>query len=207
LFAHFGSKEALQLRVLESAVDRFIATVLAPALRAPRGEPRLRALFENWLTWSRAECLEGGCPLVAAAIELDDRPGPVRDYLLQAQKDWLEALATAARIAIEEGHFSPDTEPEQVAHEFNSAILGYHHAARLLRDPQAEARTRRAFEAMVARAGAAPAQPESDSELIGTALGSFRSRQRTQGSAPARARRRAGGPQGTNMARPESDSN
>src|SRR5216110_1068336 len=74
LFAHFQSKEALQLQVLEFAAERFVATVVRPALSTPRGEPRVRAMFENWLKWPKESALPGGCFFVAAAVELDDQP-------------------------------------------------------------------------------------------------------------------------------------
>jgi AcrR family transcriptional regulator len=126
LFAHFGSKEDLQLAVLRTAVDRFVAEVIAPALREPRGEPRVRALFERWLGWETATYLPGGCPFIAVSNELDDRPGPVRDYLVQSQRDWLDALANAARIAVAEGHFRADLDVDQFAYEVYSAILAFH---------------------------------------------------------------------------------
>src|SRR4028119_719493 len=93
LFAHFQSKEQLQLDVLETATTRFIEMVIAPALREPRGEPRVRALFERWMEWEKAPFLPGGCPFIALANELDDRPGPVRERLVAYQRDWLQALA------------------------------------------------------------------------------------------------------------------
>src|SRR5688572_20094465 len=96
LFAHFSSKENLQLAVLEEAMARFVALVIGPALKKPRGEPRVRALFERWLEWSRAEFLPGGCIFVVASVELDDRPGPARDRLIASQKDWFGTLAHAA---------------------------------------------------------------------------------------------------------------
>ncbi|HEX7182344.1 MAG TPA: TetR/AcrR family transcriptional regulator [Thermoanaerobaculia bacterium] len=150
LFAHFQSKEQLQLDVLGTAVARFIETVIAPALREPRGEPRVRALFERWLQWEDAPFLPGGCPFVALANELDDRPGPVRERLVGYQRDWLQALATAARIAVDEGHFRADLDAEQLAFNLYAIILSYHHFSRLLRDPAAETRARRAFEALLA---------------------------------------------------------
>ena len=104
LFAHFESKQNLQLAVLQTSVDRFISQVVAPALGEARGLPRVRALFENWLAWSNDPGRPGGCFFIAAANELDDRPGPLRDRLVAYQRDWLEALATAARIAVEESH-------------------------------------------------------------------------------------------------------
>lgn len=152
LFAHFGSKEDLQLAVLRSAVDRFVADVIAPALRERRGEPRVRALFERWLAWEGAR--PGGCPFLAVSNELDDRPGPVRDYLVQSQRDWLDALANAARIAVAEGHFRADLDAERFAYESYSAILAFHHFHRLLRDPGAEERCRGSFEELLARSRA-----------------------------------------------------
>ena len=151
VFAHFGSKKDLQLQVLAIARDRFIETVVSPALRRERGEPRVRGLFENWLAWSQASFLPGGCPFVSTANELDDIPGPLRDYLLQSQRDWLDTLATAARIAVDEGHFRLDLEVEQFAYDFYSIILAYHHFHRLLEDPKSEARCRVAFESLLER--------------------------------------------------------
>src|SRR5690242_942401 len=99
LFAHFASKEALQIAVLDDARDRFVTTVVSPALKEPRGEPRVRALFDRWLRWEQAAFQPGGCVFVAAAAELDDQEGPVRDRLVEIQRDWVDALETAARIA------------------------------------------------------------------------------------------------------------
>lgn len=150
LFAHFQSKEQLQLDVLETAVAKFIEMVITPALREPRGEPRVRALFERWLEWENAPFLPGGCPFIALANELDDRPGPVRDRLVGYQRDWLQALAGAARIAVTEGHFRADLDCEQFAYDLYANILAYQHFSRLLRDPAAEPRVRRGFEALLA---------------------------------------------------------
>lgn len=149
LFAHFQSKEELQLQVLETAVERFIETVVAPGLKEPRGEPRVRAFFERWMGWEKAKFQPGGCIFVATANELDDRPGPLRDRLVAYQRDWLQALATAARIAVEEGHFRADLDLSQFAHDLYAIFLAYHHFSRLLRDPEAEARARRSFEALL----------------------------------------------------------
>ena len=151
LFAHFGSKEDLQLAVLRTAADRFVAEVITPALREPRGEPRVRALFGRWLAWEQASYLPGGCPFIAVSSELDDRPGPVRDYLVQSQRDWLDALANSARIAVAEGHFRGDLDPDQFAYELYSVILAFHQFHRLLRDPSTGERCRRAFEGLLDR--------------------------------------------------------
>ncbi|HET9449383.1 MAG TPA: helix-turn-helix domain-containing protein, partial [Aggregicoccus sp.] len=150
LFAHFESKAALQVETLQEATRIFTELVVRPALAKPRGEPRLRAAFENWLHWGQAAALEGGCLFMAASVELDDQEGPARDCLVQNQRDWLDTLATIVRSCVREGHFREDTDPEQVAHDLYGIALAHQHAARLMRDPKAEARARRAFEALLA---------------------------------------------------------
>jgi AcrR family transcriptional regulator len=151
LFAHFRSKEQLQLAVLREASDRFVSKVLAPALREPRGEPRLRAFFENWVRWDSEE-FPGGCPFQAAADELDDQPGPVRDYLVETQRDCFDSMATIARAGVEAGRLRADLDPRQLAYELFGIMLAFHHAHRLLRDPDADKRARTAFEALLERA-------------------------------------------------------
>ena len=150
LFAHFGSKDELQLQVLQAAVERFTENVIRPSLSAPRGEPRLRALFENWLAWSNAPDMPGGCVLVAASTELDDRPGPQRDFLAKAFRSRAAFMAKAAELAIEAGHFRPDLDPEQFAFEVDAIVLGYHHAQRLMRNPNAGKLARGSFERLLA---------------------------------------------------------
>lgn len=152
LFGHFQSKEALQVQVLRHAAERFVEAVLRPALKAPRGEPRLRQLFERWLEWPKAVPQPGGCLFVAAATELDDKPGHARDVLVELQRDWLEVLANAVRTAIAVGDFHEGTDPEQFAQDLYGIMLACHHATRLLRDPKAEKRARTAFEAILAAA-------------------------------------------------------
>jgi AcrR family transcriptional regulator len=156
LFAHFKSKEALQIQVLEFAAAQFAAEVVHPSLAAPRGEPRVRELFSRWLRWAKAHPGRSGCLFVSAAAELDDRPGAARDRVVMAQRDWLAFLARAAELAMREGHFHRGTDPRQFAYELYSLMLGYHHAARLLEDPAAEVRARNAFERLVALARAIP---------------------------------------------------
>jgi AcrR family transcriptional regulator len=151
LFAHFRSKEALQIQLLDYAVERFVDKVVRPALAAPRGEPRLRALFERWLEWSQAASVSG-CILVALSTELDDQPGPARDRLVQAERDWLDVMATCFRTGVAEGHFSEDVDPQQFAYDFKGIMLAHHHTTRLLRDPKATQYSRNAFEALLATA-------------------------------------------------------
>lgn len=154
LFAHFDSKEALQLDVLAAAAEKFTAVVVRPAFEAPRGEPRVRALFEHWLQWERIESLPGGCVFTHAAAELDDRPGPARDALVDWQQQWLDALAKAARIAVNEGHFHTGVDAELFAFQQYGLVMAYYHARRLFNDPQADDRVRRAFDALVTAARA-----------------------------------------------------
>jgi AcrR family transcriptional regulator len=150
LFAHFKSKQELQLQVLQEAVERFVVQVVAPAIRKPRGEPRVRAFFDRWLDWSRKQ--PGGCVIHSASSELDDRPGPLRDFLLAAHQDWRNTIRRGVRVAIEEGHFRSDLDADQFAFEFVGLALGYHHAARLLNDKKALKRARTGFDALLERA-------------------------------------------------------
>lgn len=152
LFAHFQSKEALQLAVVETAADRFTDQVIRPALKAPRGEPRVRALMDRWLAWGAASTSPGGCFFVAASVEVDDRPGPLRDAVARTQRDWVEFVAGAVRSGVAEGHFRDDTDPEQLAFELYGAALSFHHRARLLGEADADQRARRAVERLLAAA-------------------------------------------------------
>jgi AcrR family transcriptional regulator len=149
LFAHFGSKEALEVAVVEEASRQFVHDVVVPALAEARGLPRIRALFERWLAWGQRP---GGCFFVGASAELDDRPGPARDALVRACKDWIDALATAARIAVDEGHLRRDLEVGQFAFELYGIMIGGHTFMRFLRDPGGLDRTHAAFERLVAAA-------------------------------------------------------
>jgi AcrR family transcriptional regulator len=152
LFAHFGSKDSLQVHVLQAAAVRFENVVVRPALKASRGEPRLRALFERWLEWANSPEMPGGCVFVTAAVELDDRPGPARDFLVATQQQLLATIAKAVRVAQQAGHFRGDVDPEQLAFEVYGMMLGYNHANRLLRDPRANARIRVAFDRLITSA-------------------------------------------------------
>ena len=151
LFAHFRSKEALQIALLDYVAAQFIERVVRPALQERRGIPRIRAIFEKWLEWSNWKSMPGGCLFVAAATELDDRPGAVRDRLVGLQRGWLETLARAAVIAIDEKQFDASVDPLQFAHDAYGIMLAYHHARRLLRDPKAQLRAKIAFESLIGR--------------------------------------------------------
>ena len=144
LFAHFSSKDNLEVAVLDEAARRFVDLVVSPALREPRGAPRVRALLDRWLTWVQQDFMPGGCIFLAAAVELDDRPGPARERLVEAQRDWLETLAQAVRIAKKEGHFRDDLDAEQFAFEAFGIVESYMFFARLLQSQDAETRVRTA---------------------------------------------------------------
>jgi len=148
LFAHFGSKEELQLLTLKQTQTLFREQVFSPALTAPRGLPRLRALFSHWLTWLEHD-LPGGCVMLAASTEYDDRPGPVRDLLVAGQRELRGAIAKAIRLAIEERHLAAQTDPWQLAFELLGIVLAAHHDRRLLGDTRSIARARDAFERLL----------------------------------------------------------
>lgn len=149
LFAHFGSKEDLQLLTLKQAQKLFQETVFAPALTEPGGLPRLRALFSSWLAWLDRD-LPGGCLMLAATAEYDDRPGAVRDLLVVGQRELRGAIVKAIRLAIDAGHFDTGTDPWQFAFELFGIVLATHHDHRLFGDPRATARAHQAFERLVA---------------------------------------------------------
>lgn len=149
LFAHFTSKERLQQKTLEWASEVFIAQVLVPAIALPRGEPRVRAIFDNWLRWAFVGELPGGCIFLSAAAELDDRTGPVRDHLEETQRKWVGSLARAASLAKAAGHFRGDLDCQQFAFELYGIMMSAHFYGRLLRDKESEPRARRAFESLL----------------------------------------------------------
>jgi AcrR family transcriptional regulator len=148
LYAHFASKESLQVEVLQHARDRFTDVVMRPTLAAPRGEPRLRAFFDRWLDW-QTNAFGGGCVFVDAAAEFDEQDGVVRDELVRAERDKLESVRLIVGTAVSEGHFRDDVDGEQFAYEFEGIVLAHHHARRLMRDAAAEDRARRAFERLL----------------------------------------------------------
>ena len=151
LFAHFGARDELLLAVLAHGQNRFTEVVIKPALDHPRGVPRLRALFVNWLDWTEAADLPGGCPMIGGATEYDDRPGPVRDALAAGQRAWIEVLKRAVTRSIEAGQLAPDTDADQLVFELFGIALVTHHHRRLLGLAKARSRALEAFEALVAR--------------------------------------------------------
>jgi AcrR family transcriptional regulator len=157
LFAHFGSKEELQLATLRSAQELFVNKVFRPALDAPRGLARMRTMFRNWFEWLGSSGQPGGCVILAAVAEFDDRPGVVRDALLAGQKELRGAIAKAVRLAIETGELSADTDPWQLAFELFGIVLAAHHDRHLFDDPRAADRGEKAVERLLAAHNARPA--------------------------------------------------
>jgi AcrR family transcriptional regulator len=151
LFAHFGSREELLLAVLAHGQEQFVGVVLKPALEKPRGVPRLRAMFVNWLDWTESAELPGGCPMIGGASEFDDKPGPVRDMLASGQRAWIDTLKRGVRQAIEEGQLASATDPEQIAFEMFGIALVVHHHRRLLGYQKARSRALSALQALFDR--------------------------------------------------------
>src|SRR4051794_18207783 len=155
VFAHFGSREELQISVIREYHERFAEEVFRPAMHEPRGLPRLRALFERWIRRVSVE-IDSGCIYISGAVEFDDRPGPVRDALAAMVRDWHGALERAIRIAVDEGHLRADADANQMLFEVHGLILALHHDARFLRNPGVLDRARTGFERVVAHYQAAP---------------------------------------------------
>ncbi len=148
VFAHFGSREELQIAVIREYHHRFEDEVFFPAMREPRGVPRLRALFERWVRRVSVE-VDSGCIYISGAVEFDDRPGPVRDALVEMVRAWQAAMERAIRIGVDEGQLKPDTDAHQMLFEMHGLILALHHDARLMRTPGALQHAMRGFERVV----------------------------------------------------------
>ncbi len=157
VFAHFGSREELQISVVREYHAKFEEEVFFPALREARGLPRLKALFERWVRRVSME-IDSGCIYISGAVEFDDRPGPVRDALVTMVQAWQSALERAVRTAVEQGHLRAGTEPRQMVFELHGLILALHHDARFLRSPGAMERARNGFERLISHY-AASARP------------------------------------------------
>jgi AcrR family transcriptional regulator len=151
LFAHFRSKEELQVELLRAAEAALRREVIDPVMDVPEGLPRLRALVGRWLGWAARSGLPGGCPLYAAAFELDDaEEGPVREFLMGSKGEWSGMLEGLVRKAVELGHLSEDLDAAQFVWQLDGIYLSHHVSQRLMRDPEADARALTAFEKLVA---------------------------------------------------------
>ena len=132
LFAHFQSKENLQVEILNHAAQVFSEGVIIPALKTKAGIPRIRALVDNWIQWTSE--LTGGCIFVTASADFTDRPGRVRDVLLNQQKEWIDCLKRIAQSAVAVGDFRKDIDDDQFAFDLYSLLLGFHLYFNLLDD-------------------------------------------------------------------------
>ena len=150
VFAHFGSREELQISVVREYHARFEQEVFYPAMQAPRGLPRLRALFANWMKRTSAE-IDSGCIYISGAVEFDDWPGPVRDALAESVNTWLAAILRAVLQAQEEGQLQADADAKQISFEIHALILALHYEARFLRSPDSLARANSGFDNILAR--------------------------------------------------------
>lgn len=148
VFAHFGSREELQIAVLKAYEQRFVEDVLVPALEAPRGLARLRAMFEHWLAWT-ALSSASACIWISGAAEYDDRPGPVREELVRMVRSWQRELVRAIRQSIETGELRAGTDPDELVFDLYGIILVLHHDVRLLDSPDARSRAQRAFARLI----------------------------------------------------------
>jgi len=147
LFAHFQSKENLQVEILKHAGDVFAEKIVVPALRTPAGIPRIRALVSNWIQWTSR--LRGGCIFVSASSDFTDRPGKVRDFLLHQQEEWLDCLRRIAESAIRVGDFDADIDQDQFAYDLYSLLLGFHLYHNLLKSEETRKRQEKALEQLL----------------------------------------------------------
>ena len=149
LYAHFKSKEALQEAVLDRAMERFSEIVVEPAMREKRGLPRLEKLFSGYLDWIAGAVIEGGCVFMALSQEYRNKPGVIRDRLVQAFKDWHSTIVRVVNDAIDEGELAADTDPRQFAFEMAGVGMSFQSSSRLMGRGDAEAMARRAFARLV----------------------------------------------------------
>ena len=162
VFAHFGSREELQISVIREYHARFEEEVFFPSIREPRGLPRLRALFERWIRRVSIE-LDSGCIYISGAVEFDDRPGPVRDALATMVRTWHAALERAILAAVDAGHLRPDTDAGQMLFEIHGLIMALHHDARFLRNDGVLERARIGFQRVLRDSEIVPAADDQPS--------------------------------------------
>jgi AcrR family transcriptional regulator len=149
VFSRIGSREALQKAVIEEYDRRFLQDVFVPAMREPRGLPRLNAIMRLWLQRARDVEIQQGCLYCAGAFEFDDRDGPLRDMLLDGIRAWRSALKRTVIQAIDAGHLLPDTDADQLVFEIDGLFVALMREARFLRDPRAADRAWATYERLV----------------------------------------------------------
>ena len=144
LFAHFASKENLQMEILRYAGNIFAESVVIPSLKIDAGIPRIKGMVAKWISWDSN--LTGGCIFVSASTEFADRPGKVRDLLLRQQEEWIDCLKQMAKSAIKVGDFRQDSDCEQFAFDLYSLLLGFHLYYKLLNNSETKHRQEAALE-------------------------------------------------------------
>lgn len=149
VFSRVGSREALQMAVIEEFGRRFLADVFVPSMQQPKGLPRLNEIVRRWILRTRDVEAQQGCIFTAGAFELDDRDGPLRDFLLGEVSRWRAALRRTVLQSIEQGHLLPDTDPEQLVGEIYSLAMGLLHDIRFLRDPRAAERAQATWQRLL----------------------------------------------------------
>jgi AcrR family transcriptional regulator len=138
LFAHFQSKENLQIEILNYAARQFTGEVILPALKVKSGIPRIRAIVNNWIKWGAK--VSGGCIFVDATTEFNDRPGNIQNILFAQQKRWVYVLRRIGESAIKAGDLKSDSDCDQFAFDLYSLVLGYYYYDQLIQDPKIEQR-------------------------------------------------------------------
>ena len=156
LFAHFRSKEEVQIMLLEHTAEVGAAHIIAPSMKEPEGLPRLKAVVRNWFGWARRAGLPGGCPVAAGLFEFDDVEGPVRDRILEMEAAWRGLLTKTVTEARSLGHLRNDLDVAQFVWELCGIYLSHHVAQRFLKSPDADKRAQTAFEALLTRAAPVP---------------------------------------------------
>ena len=152
LFAHFHSKEEVQIGLLKHMAEFATKHVAEPSMTAKEGLPRLRALVHNWFGWAQRAGLPGGCPVAAGLFEFDDVEGAVRNQILAMESQWRQLLSQLVRQAIDRGHLRRDLDVDQFVWELCGIYLSHHAAHRFLRAADADSRANTAFQALLDRA-------------------------------------------------------
>jgi AcrR family transcriptional regulator len=156
LFAHFRSKDDVQIALLCHMADVANTKVVLPAMQVSPGLPRLKALVKNWFGWTTRAGLRGGCPVAAAMFELDDAKGEVRAKAVEMEAHWRGLLTQFVKESVERGHLRHDLDVDQFVWELCGIYLSHHTSSRFLRDLRSDARARKAFEALVHHARPMP---------------------------------------------------
>ncbi len=166
LFAHFKSKDQLQIELLEYMTEYGRPHIIEPAMKEPEGLPRLRALVRNWFGWAPRSGLPGGCPVAAGMFEFDDIESPVRDKIVVLETTWRVFLGGLVRSAVELGHLRAGLDVEQFVWELDGIYLAHHTSQRFLRSPDADRRASAAFNALVERSLPVPKRPKAKAKPL-----------------------------------------